>query len=536
MRILSIILIFYTLVSAEWDPTIRRNLRLNEFITQISSRYNVPVTNDLYQEPQKREEVAQFIQYAIDSLNLTKGELEDAKLLLRYYNGDRVIVGKANEKGRFNLNLNLTGDADLGTKDSLHLGFKGIINPSINGFISGISYTSGFSVWTEARNDTIWVKNNYQPYNGNPYNLFGREDSGNVRASDMFRVGTSWDWGLSEWDVGVDQLKSGPAVKNPLILNITTNNIFYTRLKLKFKWFTYTHIFGIPQSIRGYNRFLYYHRVDIPLWDKRINIGVNGAIVYGSTADSATTAPSQNDPLSSYNYNITRTINPVYLIPFVPFAFAEHFSGDRDNVLMSFDFSIRAPTDFYWYFEFLIDDISSPLTIFSDDWGNKWGITAGGKWFGNVKGKNLTISSEYTRVEPWVYTHFYGTANRYSNFGSLMGAHIGPNSDQLWLETKFQLNQKNRFSIAFTNHRYNHEQRGGDFKDVFINEATAEESNGTLTPDKETKVFLDGNVTKEQIYAINWELLPYHLYEMSSTLSYSSLRGFQIRLIGNVGF
>lgn len=53
-----------------------------------------------------------------------------------------------------------------------------------------------------------------------------------------------------------------------------------------------------------------------------------------------------------------------------------------------------------------MDDILSPLKIFTDDWGNKWAATLGMQYFGSLFGRDFTVNAEYSHVEPWVYTHF----------------------------------------------------------------------------------------------------------------------------------
>ena len=119
------------------------------------------------------------------------------------------------------------------------------------------------------------------------------------------------------------------------------------------------------------------HRLEFPLNRLNLVAAVTEVIVYGSTAERA-----QSDPLRAEYYGETRRPEWIYLIPFVPYAFAEHYGGDKDNKLLSFDVSFSFPKNFRWYGELLLDDITSPVTIFSDDWGNKWAVTAGAEYFG----------------------------------------------------------------------------------------------------------------------------------------------------------
>ncbi len=541
MKQLLLLLCILTPLFSAWNPVIRRDDRLDRTIRQLSSRYDIPMPDGFSQQPMHREPVVEFLRFAHDSVELTAGEITDVALLLEWYEGDRTLFSRSNEQASININLDLTGEADLKYKDSVGLGFKGIIAPAINGHIGGISFSSQFMVLTEARNDTMWQRHTYQAYQGNPFNLFDRADSGDIRASDEFRAGASWNLGLSKWDFGVDNLKSGPVVRNALTLNLQESPAAYIRMGLDFPWFNYTHIALVPQTLTNLNRHMMYHRIEIPFASSKFKVGINETVVYGSSTDSLSTAKVHSDPVEEHVYDVERSFEPVYAIPFIPFVFAEHFTGDRDNALLSFDFSLNLPTTFQWYLEFILDDISAPHTLFNDDWGNKWGLTVGGSWFGLVANKNLTLSTEYSRIEPWVYTHFKGASHRYSHYGSSIGSNMGPNTDVIWTEAELQLNQKHRFSISFENLRWNHEYRGGSIDHVFISEnlwkqSKDEDGNTNLVEDSETKEFLSGNVQSDQIVTLGWDFLPYHLYEMESRVSYSSQTGLKIGFTGGFQF
>ncbi len=541
MKYTFLIILLPLLLFASWNPTVQPDTRLNETVIQIASRYDQPFPQGLFQQPMNREAVYGFLQFAADSLELTSSERETITLMLQWYGGEKTLFSRSNDSSRINLSLELSGDVDIGLKDSLSYGMQGIIGPGISGNLGGLSFNTNFYVWTEFRNDTMWLPHGYQPYKGNAYNLFGREDSAGMRSSDIFRAGVSWDLGFSHWDMGVDFLKTGPSVRNPLMLNLESSPMAYLRMRLDFDWFNYTHIAGVPQSIKDGNRNMMFHRLEVPFFDHKLVAGLNGAVVYGTVLDSAGTALVHSDPLDQRYYNIDRTFEPVYLVPLLPFAFAEHFTGDRDNAILSLDLSLRLPTNFHWYVEFLLDDMSAPHTLFSDDFGNKWGLTVGGQWFGVVGEKNITVSTEYSRIEPWVYTHFRGASHRYMHYGASMGSEMGPNSDLLWIDVAYQISSKHRLSISFENQRWNREYRGGSSEHVFITETTVNDSkdslgNTDLIGDSITKEFLAGNVQTDQIVTAEWEFNAYRLFEVNSKLSYSSRDGVGIGFTGGFRF
>ncbi len=520
--------------AGDWNHMIRSDARVIDFLISISSKYNIPLPNSLYQQPMHRKDVADFIEIALTGDEISKVERETAELIFAWYNGDKTLLSRSNNFSRVNINLALTGDIDMHYDDSVSAGGKGILEPGINGYIGGFSFNSDVFVWTEARNDTMWKVSHYKPYEGNPHNLFGRADSGDIRSSDLFRAGVSTNFKMLKLDVGVDHLTSGPALKNRLILNLDKSPAAFVRFSVDFKWMNYTHIVASLKSMKDYSKYLAYHRLEFPLFNGKFRAALNEVIVYGSSADSLKTSEVHSDPIRRVDYDVERKFEPIYAIPFVPFAFAEHFSGDRENALMSFDFSLRLPTNFIWYLEFLLDDISSPATLFSNDFGNKWGLTVGGKWSYNLQNKPFTVSAEYSRIEPWVYTHFKGVSHRYTHFGESGGSKLGPNSDQVWGEISWQVSKVNRFSLSILQKRWDHSYRGGDISHVFVTERSSDE-NG-VPADSKTKKFLSGDVKNDQIVEFGWDLLPFHFFEAETRLSYSSVSGFGVGLWGGFRF
>jgi hypothetical protein len=80
--------------------------------------------------------------------------------------------------------------------------------------------------------------------------------------------------------------------------------------------------------------------------------------------------------------------------------------------------------------------MKSPTSMFDDSWwGNKWATTVGiardSIYAGPVQ---LDFFTEYTRIEPWVYTHHKGGGYTYANYAQSLGSELGPNSQELHTE------------------------------------------------------------------------------------------------------
>jgi hypothetical protein len=159
---------------------------------------------------------------------------------------------------------------------------------------------------------------------------------------------------------------------------------------------------------------------------------------------------------------------------------------------MSFDIDLRWPENFRWYLEFFLDDMLSPLELFSNDWGNKWATTIGGEYYNTLLNHDFSINMEYSHVEPWVYTHFYGGSHRYTHFDQSLGSPLGPNSQSFVFSIQTQINRYHKVGLGITSLAKNSAARGGDITDIFQEE---DDSDSTKYFDSLTKQFLgDGTI------------------------------------------
>ena len=255
-----------------------------------------------------------------------------------------------NHKIHLNANLNLIGDIHSGANDSTTVRMKGIISPSFTGNVGKLSFYSAIDVWTEYMSDTLFQRSSYQPYDGVEYNVYGRNtDTTNIRSSDIPRGGIRYDAGRIRLETAIDYLKFGPAIYFPLTLSGTTPPITYARGVLDMGVMTYTHIAGQLKSQKDRSKYIYSHRLDISSWQSRLQIGINEVIVNGSTTNQNL---GDSNRINNKDSGQVRTWEWVYLIPFVPFKFVEHYAGDRDNAALSFDLNLRYPQKVRWYGEF----------------------------------------------------------------------------------------------------------------------------------------------------------------------------------------
>lgn len=127
--------------------------------------------------------------------------------------------------------------------------------------------------------------------------------------------------------------------------------------------------------------------------------------------------------------------NPAAVIPFVPL-FVEKGEGleSSNNGALSFDLAARRWGSLAWV-EFMLDDLQEPTSLFDDYWGNRWAVNAGALKSGRLsEGRQWDLSVEWTRIEPWVYTHYRQNSAQLGNLESPLGNPDGPNSQSVRLD------------------------------------------------------------------------------------------------------
>ena len=161
-----------------------------------------------------------------------------------------------------------------------------------------------------------------------------------------------------------------------------------------------------------------------------IQFGLSETALYGTTTEDPGINPNEDAEYA------TREMEWAYVIPFIPYVFEEHLLGDQDNISLAFDLSVKTIPNWEFYAELLWDDMKSPTSMFDDSWwGNKWAATLG-LARDNLKLGPVTLDwfAEYTRIEPWVYTHHKGGGYTYANYAQSLGSDLGPNAQEIHSE------------------------------------------------------------------------------------------------------
>ena len=314
----------------------------------------------------------------------------------------------------------------------------------LNGhFTERFLFDARVKVSTDHTNRDI-ADNFYHPDEGIPYN----KQSENKRTWDIFAANASYDLDAVKLLTGFDYLSMGPARRNHVILRgeqsnyrpwqDSTSRIFepaptpYFGYRFELGPIAYSQYAMKLFEKKNFGKYMHVHRLDLSL-PFNITFGLSETALYGSTTE---TEPNPNEDADSCG----REFEWAYVIPFIPYVFQEHLQGDQDNISLAFDLSIKTIPHWEFYGELLWDDMKSPTSMFDDSWwGNKWATSVG------IARDSIRLGStlwnwymEYTRVEPWVYTHHKGGGYTYRSYAQSLGTDLGPNSQEIYSEIAAQ--------------------------------------------------------------------------------------------------
>jgi hypothetical protein len=187
------------------------------------------------------------------------------------------------------------------------------------------------------------------------------------------------------------------------------------------------------------------------------------------------------------------------LNPIMPYQMAEDYLGEIGNNTMEFDAEISLIPGAKVYSALFLDDFHPDRSPFKYS-GFGWAVLGGTMIADPLGLDNTDLTLEYSRVEPWTYTH-RGTLQdppiptAYKHFDEPLGHWIGPNADDLFAQVGWQINRKIRGSVSYN--RIRHGEVGGNIYDA---------------PEDydEDKTFLEGIVENRRAVRLGFEYTAFH--------------------------
>ncbi|MDT8325742.1 MAG: hypothetical protein RRA94_16625, partial [Bacteroidota bacterium] len=209
-------------------------------------------------------------------------------------------------------------------------------------------------------------------------------------------VTASWNWGAVS--LGREKRLVGNGISNQLLLSTNAQPFDAITLTAQAGGVRFLFLHGfllsekewIEQSRPYYDsKYVAMHRVEADI-ASAVRLGVYEAVVYSQ-----------------------REVDPAYLNPINFYKSAEHAGGDRDNPMLGIDLATLFLPGSQLYGSWLIDDVDF-ARLGDEWWGNKF-IWQGGLLNSSLI-PNTDLTLEYTRIEPYVYSHRLA-GNQYTHNG-----------------------------------------------------------------------------------------------------------------------
>ncbi|MBL7128519.1 MAG: hypothetical protein ISS16_05990 [Ignavibacteria bacterium] len=230
--------------------------------------------------------------------------------------------------------------------------------------------------------------------------------------------------------LGREQLKYGFGYSDRLALSGNNPNMDFIKFKFKYGVINYSSItastVGEFKQIRNdrYTKYFAANRLKLSFPDV-LDFGIGESVIYSS-----------------------RGIELAYLNPLVFYKFVEMSLQDRDNATVFFDVQTHFLKNLEFQGTFFLDENILFNLSELDQYINKTAYQIGAYVYEPANIENLSFILEYTRIRPYVYTHF-DPKNTYTAFGVILGHEIGPNADQLYTKLAYNFSEWVSLSMEY---------------------------------------------------------------------------------------
>lgn len=296
--------------------------------------------------------------------------------------------------------------------------------------------------------------------------------------------------------LGRERLKYGLGYSGSLTLSGETPNMDFLKFNLNYGILSYSSIFGSTVGefnkdvSKNFTKYFTANRLKLS-FENLFDVGIGEGIIH------------------------SRGFELAYLNPVIFYKFVEHSLQDRDNGIIFADVQTHFLKDLELQGTFFLDEnIISNLSDFTKA-SNKTAYQLGFFWYEPAGLENFSLVFEYTKIRPFVYTHF-NPKNAYSAFGVGIGHPIGPNADQIFTKLSYNLSDRIRFNLEYQKIR-----KGENIYDAtgeLIKNVGGDISQGfRVDRDSDTAIFLDGiRVNTDNVrFNVSFEPIKNYIFDLN---------------------
>ncbi len=249
-----------------------------------------------------------------------------------------------------------------------------------------------------------------------------------------------YDGGIVSAEIGRERLLWGNGYDQKMIVSDNVRVFDCIRMDAQYKSLKYTFMHGWLLGTRSYltftlpsdtsakfteplnaDKYIAAHRLEFS-FPHLFDIGGQEMVIYSNRA-----------PDLAY-------LNPVTLIES-----AQRSRDERDNVLWAFDIQTHFVSGLELTGTLLLDDIHFS-EFFKPYWYNRYGYQAGMMLTDPLMIHNTSVMVEWTRIEPYVFSHGRSRDDNYGSLGAVLGPRIGPNADS-WF---FRVDYLPKWNLSFS--------------------------------------------------------------------------------------
>ena len=299
-----------------------------------------------------------------------------------------------------------------------------------------------------------------------------------------------YDGGIVSAEVGTERVLWGTGYDQKMIMSENVRPFPFLRADFRYKSLRYTFIhawlLGFPRpwtdfvsadsalKIKGASiadKYIAAHRLELS-FPRLFNFGFQEMVVYSN-----------------------RSPDLAYLTPLILLESAQRSRGERDNGLWSFDIQTHFTPGMELTGTILFDDLHLN-DFFKNRYYNKNAYQLGFFLTDPLFFRNTSLLVEWTRVQPFVFSHDYSIEDTYTSYGAALGPRIGPNSESWFI--RGDVFPADRLALSL---RYFYGRHGDNVYDASGNilaNVGGDIEQGHRLGDPLTVDFLAGNIVKTQ--------------------------------------
>jgi hypothetical protein len=297
--------------------------------------------------------------------------------------------------------------------------------------------------------------------------------------------------------VGREAIYNGFGYIDRLFLSDKTVPFDCIKLELAYKALKYSFIYGgLKGDSLGIDldwKNIVTHRLDIN-FSKHFKLGLSEAII---TSNS----PFDFTFLNPLSFLVSADLN------------TGPQQTTENNTLTGIDFEVIPAKNIAFQGSLLIDDLTFETLSKNDSTANenKFAYQVGALWTNAFTIPNVTFALEYTRLDPFVYTH-RSNKNSYTNWGMSLGHALPPNSDEIAAKLKVDITSRLSFDFLYQMQRSANGFLYDSLGNVIKNYGGDINRGDFDQPKYGKNEFLDGDRVNRQIFTFNLMYEPIRQY------------------------